>query len=273
MRAGAGFKEKSENGPAPLASQASPAAQGMSMVVAGRRPNHRPGTDMIRGFLRRHLLNGPAERRRELSLFAWRNRKRPPRSRRHRDVSARAVRGAGKRRGRGHRAPILAVLDLGSNNCRLLVARPAADGGFRVVDSFSAHRAPWRRRGADRQALRCRDRAHAGGTRNLRRAYPPERRDPHTRHRQPAAGRGADNAGLLVERARAQTGHRARDRVRGGRGRARRDRLRSADRAQLRGRSGVRHRWRLAEIIWMRRESANPATRVSCARRRCRSAS
>jgi exopolyphosphatase/guanosine-5'-triphosphate,3'-diphosphate pyrophosphatase len=40
------------------------------------------------------------------------------------------------RRG-GGRAPVLAVLDLGSNNCRLLVARPADDGGFRVVDSFS----------------------------------------------------------------------------------------------------------------------------------------
>jgi exopolyphosphatase/guanosine-5'-triphosphate,3'-diphosphate pyrophosphatase len=32
--------------------------------------------------------------------------------------------------------PLLAVLDLGTNNCRLLIARPAGDG-FRVVDSFS----------------------------------------------------------------------------------------------------------------------------------------
>ena len=32
--------------------------------------------------------------------------------------------------------PLLAVLDLGTNNCRLLIARPAADG-FKVVDSFS----------------------------------------------------------------------------------------------------------------------------------------
>ncbi|MFL1874261.1 Ppx/GppA phosphatase family protein [Hansschlegelia beijingensis] len=30
-----------------------------------------------------------------------------------------------------------AALDLGTNNCRLLVARPDRDGGFRVVDSFS----------------------------------------------------------------------------------------------------------------------------------------
>jgi exopolyphosphatase/guanosine-5'-triphosphate,3'-diphosphate pyrophosphatase len=42
--------------------------------------------------------------------------------------------GAGKR---GHgQAPTYAALDLGTNNCRLLVARPAHDG-FRVVDAFS----------------------------------------------------------------------------------------------------------------------------------------
>ncbi|HWA70459.1 MAG TPA: Ppx/GppA phosphatase family protein [Rhizomicrobium sp.] len=33
--------------------------------------------------------------------------------------------------------PLLAVLDLGTNNCRLLIASPAPGGGFRVVDSFS----------------------------------------------------------------------------------------------------------------------------------------
>lgn len=32
---------------------------------------------------------------------------------------------------------MLAVLDLGSNNCRLLIARPLAGGGFRIVDSFA----------------------------------------------------------------------------------------------------------------------------------------
>ena len=39
---------------------------------------------------------------------------------------------------RGRRlAPLLAALDLGTNNCRLLIARPARDGSLHVVDSFS----------------------------------------------------------------------------------------------------------------------------------------
>jgi exopolyphosphatase/guanosine-5'-triphosphate,3'-diphosphate pyrophosphatase len=39
-------------------------------------------------------------------------------------------------RGRRERGPFYAALDLGTNNCRLLVAEPSAEG-FRVVDSFS----------------------------------------------------------------------------------------------------------------------------------------
>jgi exopolyphosphatase/guanosine-5'-triphosphate,3'-diphosphate pyrophosphatase len=38
---------------------------------------------------------------------------------------------------RGGRGEVLAVLDLGTNNCRLLIARPAARDSFRAVDSFS----------------------------------------------------------------------------------------------------------------------------------------
>ncbi len=38
--------------------------------------------------------------------------------------------------GSGQEAPLYGALDLGTNNCRLLIAKPARDG-FRVVDSFS----------------------------------------------------------------------------------------------------------------------------------------
>jgi len=47
--------------------------------------------------------------------------------------------GSGGRSGGPHRPPVPAVaaIDLGTNNCRLLVAKPTRGGGFRVVDAFS----------------------------------------------------------------------------------------------------------------------------------------
>jgi len=41
-----------------------------------------------------------------------------------------------RQNGSGDGAPLYAALDLGTNNCRLLIARPT-DGGFAVVDAFS----------------------------------------------------------------------------------------------------------------------------------------
>ena len=37
----------------------------------------------------------------------------------------------------GHEVPVHAALDLGTNNCRLLLAAPGGPDGFRVLDSFS----------------------------------------------------------------------------------------------------------------------------------------
>ena len=50
------------------------------------------------------------------------------------------VRGTGRRKTagprRGHQRDIYGALDLGTNNCRLLIARPS-EGGFTVLDAFS----------------------------------------------------------------------------------------------------------------------------------------
>jgi exopolyphosphatase/guanosine-5'-triphosphate,3'-diphosphate pyrophosphatase len=120
-------------------------------------------------------------------------------------VSTRAVKGARRRRGRARHTPILAVLDLGSNNCRLLVARPAGGGGFRVVDSFS--RIVRLGEGVARTG-RLSDAAIARTLAAL--AICAEHiRDSgatHVRAIVTAAGRGADNTEILVARALAETG-------------------------------------------------------------------
>lgn len=52
------------------------------------------------------------------------------------DGRTQASRG-GARQGPRSRAPVFAALDLGTNNCRLLMATQNADGSLRVVDGFS----------------------------------------------------------------------------------------------------------------------------------------
>src|SRR3569833_2029280 len=48
-----------------------------------------------------------------------------------------ATAAADERRARGEEGPTFAALDLGTNNCRLLIAKPAAGGGFRIVEAYS----------------------------------------------------------------------------------------------------------------------------------------
>lgn len=53
-----------------------------------------------------------------------------------RDDRSQSRRSQGGQGASGRDAPLYGALDLGTNNCRLLIARPAREG-FRVVDSFS----------------------------------------------------------------------------------------------------------------------------------------
>lgn len=101
--------------------------------------------------------------------------------------------------------PLLAVLDLGTNNCRLLIATPAPTGGFKVVDSFSRivrlgegvnQSGVLSQAALDRTiaALKiCSERISKHGVR-------------HVRAIATQAARRAQNADLLVKRAREEAG-------------------------------------------------------------------
>ena len=52
-------------------------------------------------------------------------------------VNGYGAQGQQARQGRGADLPVYAALDLGTNNCRLLVAVPTRPGQFRVIDAFS----------------------------------------------------------------------------------------------------------------------------------------
>ena len=41
------------------------------------------------------------------------------------------------REGNSSELPCYGALDLGTNNCRLLIATPSGNGGFRVVEAYS----------------------------------------------------------------------------------------------------------------------------------------
>lgn len=129
---------------------------------------------------------------------------RPEEFGRGRDLSRRTQRPGGGRNPHAS-APVLAVLDLGSNNCRLLIARPAAHGEFRVVDSFS--RIVRLGEGVARTG-RLSDEAIARTLAALRicAEHIARSRATHVRAIATAACRGASNAGVLVARAKREAG-------------------------------------------------------------------
>jgi exopolyphosphatase/guanosine-5'-triphosphate,3'-diphosphate pyrophosphatase len=111
----------------------------------------------------------------------------------------------GGRGSRSQRPAVFAVLDLGTNNCRLLIAQPERGGKFRVVDSFSrivrlgegvAQTGTLSEQAIERTvaALKiCAGRIRAN-------------RATHIRAIATEACRQADNASVLIARAKAETG-------------------------------------------------------------------
>ena len=172
--------------------------------------------------------------------------------------------------------PTYAALDLGTNNCRLLVARATRDS-FRVIDAFS--RIIRLGEGITSSGLLS-EAAILRAVDALRVCRAKMRNRGVTRSRLIAteACRAAGN-GLRVPRAHPQRGrHRARDRRPRDRGAARRHRLHAAGRSGGRGRHPVRHRRRLV-ANWCGSAAASPtparpaASRRSTPGSRCRSAS
>lgn len=101
--------------------------------------------------------------------------------------------------------PVLAVLDLGSNNCRLLIAQPAREGEFRIVDSFSRIV----RLGEGVAATgRLSETAMARtiGALQICAAHIEKHAVTHVRAIATAAARAASNADVLVARVKAETG-------------------------------------------------------------------
>lgn len=110
----------------------------------------------------------------------------------------------------GRETPLYGALDLGTNNCRLLIARPARDG-FRVVDSFSRivrlGEGLSRTGRLDEAAMhRAYEALALCGERLIRRGVDPDRLMAVATQ----ACRQADNGPAFIERVRAGTGLRLR---------------------------------------------------------------
>ncbi len=105
---------------------------------------------------------------------------------------------------RGRFKHVFAAIDLGTNNCRLLVARPQTDG-FRVIDAFS--RTVRLGEGVSRSGVLSED-AMGRTIAALKVCVAKMRRDGVTRHRAIAteACRAASNVGAFLARARRETG-------------------------------------------------------------------
>ena len=165
--------------------------------------------------------------------------------------------GVSRRASRRAAGATYAALDLGTNNCRLLVARPTGDA-FRVIDAFSRII----RLGEGISASgRISDAAIARAVEALG-DLPRQDEEPRRHPRAPDRDRGLPRGG---ERRRIPRPHRrggrarARDHRPRDRGRACRHRLHAADRSRCRRRDPVRHRRRLVRTGAARPLGAVPA--------------